>query len=623
MLPPPTARMATTMTMTTTRATIALPRHHARITNGKQQKQRRRIALVEPPSAYSSSSSSSSSSTATSSSSSPAPSNLIAANLTSWLVARGAMPPSDKASVVLVTANDDSGGGIDSDGDTVDANSAKQKQPPPPPLLAASKKLPRGSPALSVPEVTWIHGAAVDASPLGEATKGLEPWLRLALLLLHARSSEGVTSPLAPYASALPAEPDAPVFWSDRELELLAGTQVGDAVAGYRAFFAARHAQLEASLFSKNRGLFPEASFSAPAFAWAAATVRARLFAPLDGGASGGSSGSGSGSGEASTSSSPSSPDDVAIVPGIDLASHSRSPNALLRVSRGGGGGGGGVGGGVGGFLGGLGLGGMGSNEGATSSGGGGGRVASLEVTSDRDLGPGEALTIDFGPGRTDSQVLLDHGAVDPAAPRPGFVLTLALPRELERTEGEASSSSPSPPSPPPTFFDDKLDIAEGAGYGPTATFVLDPRARAPPQEMLCYLRLMNLGGADAFLLEPVFRDEVWSRHVQEPISRENERAVCASMASGCAAALARIGGDAASDERELAGGDLSRRADAALRVRCGERAALAAAARWFAGRAASLDFLEYYQERRLRGLGLLDEEGRSSYDDFFKDGIA
>ena len=58
---------------------------------------------------------------------------------------------------------------------------------------------------------------------------------------------------------------------------------------------------------------------------------------------------------------------------------------------------------------------------------------------------------------------------------------------------------------------------------------------------MLCYLRLMNLGGADAFLLEPVFRGEVWSRHVQEPVSRENERAVCASMASGCAAALARI----------------------------------------------------------------------------------
>ena len=321
------------------------------------------------------------------------------------------------------------------------------------------------------------------------------------------------------------------------------------------------------------------------------------------------------------------------IVPGIDLVSHSRSPNASLRVSKSGRDGGGG--GGVGGFLGGLGLGSNNNNnnnnnsEGGASSSGGGGRVAFLEVTSDRDLGAGEALTIDFGPGRTDSQVLLDHGAVDPAAPRPGFVLTLALPREPEIEEGAAEAS---PPRPAPTFFDDKLDVAGGAGYGPSATFVLDPRARAPPQEMLAYLRLMNLGGADAFLLEPVFRGEVWSRHVQDPVSRENERAVCASMAGGCAAALARIGGDAAGDERELAssgsggsggGGASARRAAAALRVRCGERAALASAARWFAGREASLDSLEYYQERRLRGLGLLDEEGRSTYDDFFKDGIA
>lgn len=538
------------------------------------------------------------------------------------------MPPPDKASVVLVTANDDN--------DVDDGNAAVKRKTSLPPLLATSKKLPRGSPALAVPEAAWIDAAAVDASPLGEATKGLEPWLRLALLLLHARSPEGVASPLAPYASALPSEPDAPVFWSEDELEMLAGTQVGDAVAGYRAFFAARHAQLEASLFSRDRQLFPEASFSAPAFAWAAATVRARLFAPLDGGASGSASGSGGG-GEASGSAPAEAAADVAIVPGIDLVSHSRSPNASLRVtSRGGGGGAGGgsgvggVGGVVGGLLGGLGIGGnSGGGEGGASTSGG--RVAVLEATSDRDLGEGEALTIDFGPGRTDSQVLLDHGAVDPAAPRPGFVLTLALPREPEEEEGgaEAGASTSKTPRPPPTFFDDKLDIAEMAGLGATATFVLDPRARAPPQEMLAYLRLMNLGGADAFLLEPVFRGEVWSRHVQEPVSRENERAVCASMASGCAAALARIGGDAAGDESALAAGgsagsgQLSRRAAAALRIRCGERAALASAARWFAGREAALDSLEYYQERRLRGLGLLDEEGRSTYDDFFKDGIA
>lgn len=247
-------------------------------------------------------------------------------------------------------------------------------------------------------------------------------------------------------------------------------------------------------------------------------------------------------------------------------------------------------------------------------------------MTPDRDVSKGEALTIDFGPGRTDSQVLLDHGAVDPSAPRPGFVLTLALPPEPDRSNPEGSSSNAPPP---PTFFNDKLDIAESAGYGATATFVLDPRATAPPREMLAYLRLMNLGGGDAFLLEPVFRNDVWSRHVQEPVSRENEAAVCASMSAGCAAALARIPGDAVSDERALLENKkgLSRRAAAALRVRSGERAALASAARFFAARGteSSLDALEYYQERRLRSLGLLDEDGKrsSTYDDFFRDGVA
>jgi len=30
-----------------------------------------------------------------------------------------------------------------------------------------------------------------------------------------------------------------------------------------------------------------------------------------------------------------------------------------------------------------------------------------------------------------------------------------------------------------------------------------------------------------------------------------------------------------------------------------------------------------YYQERRLKRLGLIDDEGRTTYDSFFKDGIA
>lgn len=38
-----------------------------------------------------------------------------------------------------------------------------------------------------------------------------------------------------------------------------------------------------------------------------------------------------------------------------------------------------------------------------------------------------------------------------------------------------------------------------------------------------------NHAGADVFLLESVFRNDVWS-HMESPVSEENERNVCTSM---------------------------------------------------------------------------------------------
>jgi [ribulose-bisphosphate carboxylase]-lysine N-methyltransferase len=57
--------------------------------------------------------------------------------------------------------------------------------------------------------------------------------------------------------------------------------------------------------------------------------------------------------------------------------------------------------------------------------------------------------------------------------------------------------------------------------------------------------------------------------------------------------------------------------------VRLGEKEALDSLLGFFEGRAAELSSLEYYQERRLKRLGLMDEEGKTTYDSFFKDGIA
>jgi len=57
--------------------------------------------------------------------------------------------------------------------------------------------------------------------------------------------------------------------------------------------------------------------------------------------------------------------------------------------------------------------------------------------------------------------------------------------------------------------------------------------------------------------------------------------------------------------------------------VRLGEKEALDSTLRFFEDRASRLSDLEYYQERRLKGLGLMDDNGGSTYDDFFKDGVA
>jgi [ribulose-bisphosphate carboxylase]/[fructose-bisphosphate aldolase]-lysine N-methyltransferase len=75
--------------------------------------------------------------------------------------------------------------------------------------------------------------------------------------------------------------------------------------------------------------------------------------------------------------------------------------------------------------------------------------------------------------------------------------------------------------------------------------------------------------GPDAFLMESVFRREVWG-FMQQPVSVENEQAVCEGMISGCEAAVASYPTSLADDIRQLAEvskGDNSPRA-LALRVR-------------------------------------------------------
>ncbi|GLI66288.1 hypothetical protein VaNZ11_010049 [Volvox africanus] len=231
------------------------------------------------------------------------------------------------------------------------------------------------------------------------------------------------------------------------------------------------------------------------------------------------------------------------------------------------------------------------------------GQVLVLEAT--RPIRKGEPLSMDYGPGKLDGPVLLDYGVVDATSPKPGYSLTLTMP----------SSDR---------FIDDKLDILESNGLRQSMTYNLTPDEQ-PTTEMLAFLRLMQLKGMDAFLLESIFRNDVWG-FMQEPISEANEEALCTTLLEGARAVLTGYTTSIDEDLAALRGGSYPKgsRREAALLVRLGEKEALDAVARFFeARRETQLKRLVYYQERRLRRLGLVDDEGRTTYDSFFKDGIA
>lgn len=156
------------------------------------------------------------------------------------------------------------------------------------PLLVAARDVPAGEALLTVPEASWLGAAAAGSSLIGAKVAGLEPWLQLALLLMHARAAGaggGGSGIPAAYLAALPPALDSPLFWSDGDVDLLAGTQLLQSLYGYRAYFQQTFADLEANLFASDRAAFPADAFSYERFLWAAATVRSRAHAPLDGAA--------------------------------------------------------------------------------------------------------------------------------------------------------------------------------------------------------------------------------------------------------------------------------------------------------------------------------------------------
>ena len=227
----------------------------------------------------------------------------------------------------------------------------------------------------------------------------------------------------------------------------------------------------------------------------------------------------------------------------------------------------------------------------------------SLAVKALRSVEAGEEISFDVAPECSQGHVLLNHGMIDMDAAGT-FAITLVLPEDDR-------------------FYDDKIDILEMNGLEGCSEFILQTGA-PPPDTMMAMLRLINLDNADAFLLESIFRNEVWG-HVNLPVSDENERAVYESMTTGCASVLQSYPTKLEEDialMKSLPEDALHERMAVALRL--GEKEVLEATLRFFEDRLGRLKDLEYYGERRLKRLGLLDKEGKpTDWDSFFDDGIA
>ena len=208
-----------------------------------------------------------------------------------------------------------------------------------------------------------------------------------------------------------------------------------------------------------------------------------------------------------------------------------------------------------------------------------------------------------------DGKMAVDYGFVDPIEKNGGYELRIQIPDDDVNR-------------------DDKIDVCDISGQiiggGDDPTFYLKAY-EDPDQNLRIFARLLNLQGTDAFLLEALFRNNCWEL-ISEPVSKENETRACETMISGCQEALLQYETSIEQDEDFLNNNDSDDGDDderlLAVRLLIGEKKALRNTLRYFETIRASVDRLEYYQERRLRQLNLLDEDGSSTYDPFNDFGI-
>ena len=222
------------------------------------------------------------------------------------------------------------------------------------------------------------------------------------------------------------------------------------------------------------------------------------------------------------------------------------------------------------------------------------GTTKGAQLVANQKYKAGEEVFCSYGP-KSAADYLLEHGFCP------------------EQSWKQAVSELTFEVDPEDRFYDDKLDILEFETYDqapmdPVQSFdVISAPGRdgQPDPAMIQFVRLCKLGGQDAFLLESIFRKEVWG-FMELPVSEKNEALVVDAVSQACQQAL----DDFASCPE---GGP-----EVCKKLRESESRALTRTLEFLQRDKEALDLKEYYQERRLKDLGL-DSEWTPE-DDFSED---
>jgi len=476
-------------------------------------------------------------------------------------------------------------------------------------------QLPVG--ALLTPE------AADDLLPPHAPSPLLDDYALLSLALIRLRSAPASGGPvLAAYVAGLPRANalDVPLLWGEADRARLDGSVLGAQAARMAAEVAAEFAAIDAAVLAADRDAFPADLYTAAAYAWSAAVVVERAVCL------------------------PGYP--LVLAPGVDLATAvvPAAAAAASAAATGGGGDGGGTAAAAAaaGAVDIVGTGLFGRTKVvqlATPSGGlpAGATVAGVTAQAEADgrsfrdyfLEAGVVAVPASGADDGDGGGVVglsfglspDDGQVDDKL---DILETYAYPGEPggddEDEDGERRvfPLAAAPPSAGDGDGGGGGDGADADAGDATAADVWGRDSWTPPPDLMPFLRLAMLGGADVFLLEAVFRSEVWG-FMALPVSEENEVAAIDAVLAACAEALGRYPAAAAADADGGGGGDgggdgdgdgdgaaSARRGALARRLVGVETAALRACAAYFERERATLDSKEYYQERRLRELNLL-----------------